>query len=140
MRGPYDDIIELPHHVSATHPHMPMLDRAAQFSPFAALVGYDEAILETTRLTDEKTVLSEESKEELNQKLRIISEHLNDDPEVSITYFLPDTKKAGGAYVTATGYVNKIDLMEHCVYVREGPMIPIDNIYEIKGKLFDTIY
>ena len=140
MRGPYDDIIELPYHVSATHPHMPMLDRAAQFSPFAALVGYDEAILETTRLTDEKTVLSEESKEELNQKLRIISEHLNDDPEVSITYFLPDTKKAGGAYVTATGYVNKIDLLEYCVYVREGPMIPIDNIYEIKGELFDTIY
>ena len=140
MRGPYDDIIEMPHHVSATHPHMPMSDRAAQFSPFAALVGYDDAILETTRLTDEKTVLSEESKEELNQKLRIISEHLNDDPEVSITYFLPDTKKAGGAYVTATGYVNKIDPMEHCVYVREGPVIPIDNIYEIKGELFDTIY
>ena len=140
MKGPYDDIIELPHHVSAKHPNMPMLDRAAQFSPFAALVGYDDAILETTRLTDEKTVLSEESKEELNQKLQIISEHLNDDPEVSITYFLPDTKKAGGAYVTATGYVNKIDLLERCVYVREGPVIPIDNIYEIKGGLFDAIY
>lgn len=139
MKGPYDDIIELPHHVSAAHPHIPMSDRAAQFSPFAALAGYENAIQETARLTDEKTVLSEETKEELNQKLRIISERLNEYPEVTITYFLPDAKKAGGAYVTATGYVSKIDLLKHCVYMLEGPVIPIDNIYEIKGGSLDVI-
>lgn len=139
MKGPYDDIIELPHHVSKKHPHMPMSDRAAMFSPFAALVGYDDAIRETTRLTDEKIVLSDESKEELNQKLRMISEHMTDHLEVSITYFLPDAKKAGGAYVTAAGYVRKIDLLEQCVYMREGNVIPIGNIYEIQGELFDVI-
>ena len=138
MKGPYDDIIELPHYVSATRPHMPMSDRAAQFSPFAALVGYDDAIRETSRLTDEKTVLSEETKEDLNQKLRIISDHLNDHLEVSITYFLPDTKKTGGAYVTAAGCVKKIDLLARCVYMRDGPTIPIDDIYEIESKLFDV--
>ena len=138
MKGPYDDIIELPHYVSATRPHMSMSDRAAQFSPFAALVGYDDAIRETSRLTDEKTVLSEETKEDLNQKLRIISDHLNDHSEVSITYFLPDTKKAGGAYVTAAGCVKKIDLLDRCVYMQDGPTIPIDNIYEIQGALFDV--
>lgn len=138
MKGPYDDIIELPHYVSATRPHMPMSDRAAQFSPFAALVGYDDAIRETSRLTDEKTVLSEETKEDLNQKLRIISDHLNDHSEVSITYFLPDTKKAGGAYVTAAGCVRKIDLLDRWVYMQDGPTIPIDNIYEIQGALFDV--
>lgn len=140
MRGPYNDIIELPHHVSSKHPHMSMLDRAAQFSPFAALVGYDDAVLETTRLTDEKTMLSEESKEGLNQKLRIISEHLNDYPNVTITYFLPDTKKSGGAYVTVTGCIRKIDSLERCVYMWEGPTIPINDIYEINGALFDVIY
>ena len=138
MKGPYDDIIELPHHVSATRPHMPMSDRAAQFSPFAALVGYDDAIRETSRLTDEKIVLSEETKEDLNQKLRIISDHLNDHPEVLITYFLPDAKKAGGEYVTAAGCVRKIDLLERCVYMWDGSAIPIDDIYEIEGRLFDV--
>ena len=139
MKGPYDDIIELPHHVSKTHPRMSMSDRAAMFSPFAALTGYGDAIRETSRLTDEKIVLSEESKEELNQKLRMISERLTGHLEVSVTYFLPDEKKAGGAYVTATGYVRKIDLLKRRVYMWGGVVIPIDNIYEIQGELFDVI-
>lgn len=139
MKGPYDDIIGLPHHVSKTHPRMSMSDRAAQFSPFAALTGYGDAIRETTRLTDEKIVLSEESKEELNQKLRMISERLAGHLEVSVTYFLPDGKKAGGAYVTAVGYVRKIDLLERRVYMWGGVVIPIDDIYEIQGELFDVM-
>lgn len=118
---------------------MSMSERAAQFSPFAALVGYEDAIRETSRLTDEKLVLSEESKEELNQKLQIILGHLNEHWEVSITYFIPDTKKTGGEYVTVTGCARKIDLMEQCVYMWEETVIPIDDIYEINGGLFDVI-
>ena len=139
MKGPYDDIIALPHHVSAAHPPMPIPDRAAQFSPFAALAGYGDAVRETARLTNEKIMLSEESKEELDQKLRVILGHLREDFEVSVTYFLPDAKKAGGAYVTAAGCVSKIDLMERYVYMRGGPEIPIDDIYEIESELFDGL-
>lgn len=99
----YEDIINLPHHVSSKRPQMPMLDRAAQFSPFAALTGYDDAIHETARLTNNKVDLSEEEKETLDRKQQILSEKLSNHPALTITYFVPDAKKSGGAYVTISG-------------------------------------
>ncbi|MEG2421569.1 MAG: hypothetical protein RSB55_08455, partial [Oscillospiraceae bacterium] len=97
MRTPYDDMLHLPHHVSEKHPSMPMLDRAAQFSPFAALTGYDAAVKETARLTDRRVELDEGEKEAIDQRLTLVQERLPDPTEVTITYFVPDKKKAGGA-------------------------------------------
>lgn len=101
----YEDIINLPHHVSTTRPQMPMSDRAAQFSPFAALTGYDAAIKETGRLTDTKIELDDEELHNLNLKFQFLVEHLEDEPEVAVTYFKADERKAGGAYLEATGIV-----------------------------------
>ena len=95
MSSAYDDFLNLPHHVSADLPHMSMQNRAAQFAPFAALVGYDALIQETTRLTDQKAELDESVKAELNEKLRLLLELMPQQPEVTITYFLPDNRKAG---------------------------------------------
>ena len=95
--GNYDDIIDLPHHVSETHPPMSRADRAAQFSPFAALTGYDAAVRETARMTERRIELDEGVKAELNARLNCILEHLSEHPQVSITYFMPDEKKSGGA-------------------------------------------
>ena len=106
----YDDIIHLPHHVSTAHPPMPAADRAAQFSPFAALAGHEAAIRETARLTDERAELDENAKAVLDEKLRMIQEMLPAHPEITVTYFQPDAKKSGGAYVSVTGRVKKLDL------------------------------
>lgn len=130
--GDYEDIINLPHHVSATRPQMSMMDRAAQFSPFAALTGYDAAIKETARLTDQKIELDDYEKEEINDKIQLIAEHIREDFEVVITYFQPDGKKAGGAYVDALGVVKKIDEYERMIVFQEGRKVPIDDILEIK--------
>lgn len=107
MKDQYDDIINLPHHVSKTRPQMSMVDRAAQFSPFAALTGYDAAIKETGRLTDEKVNLSEEEKEALDRKQQILMEWLGDHPALTITFFVPDEKKSGGAYMTKSGNLKR---------------------------------
>jgi hypothetical protein len=136
MTSFYDDIIHLPHHQSATHPHMSAYDRAAQFSPFAALTGYEAAVAETARQTDRKVDLDEWDKAALNERLTIIQETLNERPEVSITFFVADEKKSGGAYVTVTGCVKKIDAYEHVVVMLDGTKIPIDDIFEINGSLF----
>ena len=122
----YDDIINLPHHVSATRPQMSMMDRAAQFSPFAALTGYDAAIKETGRLTDEKIEMDEEALNILNMKFQILARSLDDEPEVTFTYFKPDERKAGGAYLTASGVVKKIDAFERMIVMRNGTKIPMD--------------
>lgn len=127
----YDDIIHLPHHVSSTRPQMSMMDRAAQFSPFAALVGYDAAIKETARLTDQKIELDDCAKEEINDKIQLITEHLSEDFEVVITYFQPDSRKARGAYVDAAGLVKKVDEYERLILFRDGKKIPIDNVLDI---------
>ena len=131
----YDDIIHLPHHVSPTRPRMSVADRAAQFSPFAALTGYDAAVKETARLTDEQIELDENSKTILNEKLQMILERLGEQIEVQITYFRPDSRKSGGAYVTATGVVKKIDTYERSVIMADGTKILIDRIYEIDGAV-----
>lgn len=138
MTNSYEDIINLPHHVSATHPHMSAIDRAAQFSPFAALTGYDSAIKETARLTDEKIELDEYTKVALSDKLQIISDRIPEHPEVAITYFQPDDKKSGGAYVTDAGSVKKIDEYERLVVMNGGTAIPIDEIISIDGQIFES--
>lgn|SRR5574344_2096219 len=135
----YDDIINLPHHQSATRPHMSNYDRAAQFAPFAALTGYDDAVKETARLTDKKVELDEYSKDTLNERLNMIQDAIDEQPEVSITYFLPDKKKSGGAYVTETDRVKKIDEYENIVLLQDGTKIPIDDIAEIVGEVFGAL-
>lgn len=135
----YDDIINLPHYQSATRPHMTNRDRAAQFSPFAALTGYADAVKETARLTNTKEELDEYRKQELNTRLNMIQDALGEKLEVSITYFKPDRKKSGGAYITVAGSVKKIDEYEHIVIMQDGTKIPIDDLAEIGGDLFGVI-
>ena len=126
----YDDIINLPHHVSEKHPHMSMIDRAAQFSPFAALTGHGAAIEETTRVTDERIELDESRKEMINEKLMFIAES-DDLIEVTVTFFVPDGRKFGGEYVSVTGKIKKIDAYNHDIVMTDGRSIPIENIYDI---------
>jgi len=135
----YDDIINLPHHVSATRPQMSIANRAAQFSPFAALTGYDAAIAETARLTDERKELSEDMLEAISMKLGMLEDATPDRPEVSVTYFQKDEKKAGGAYITATGAVKKIDDYEGVIVLVNGKKINIRDILDIEGKLFKSL-
>lgn len=139
MTGSYDDIINLPHHVSTSHPHMSTLDRAAQFSPFSALTGYGAAVKETARLTDERIELDDNMKAKLDKKLRIVQDRIDDRQEISITYFQPDDKKDGGAYITTTGCVKKIDEYERVVVMVDGAKIPIEEIIEITGELFNDV-
>ncbi len=139
MTKAYDDIINLPHHVSTKHPHMKAIDRAAQFSPFAALTGYDAAIKETARLTDERLELDEYMMAALSDRLQIIVDRIGEHPEIAITYFQPDATKNGGAYVTATGTAKKIDEYERVVVMDDGTAIPIDEILSIDGQIFETM-
>ena len=131
-KGKYDDIIDLPHHVSKTRQRMSMIDRAAQFSPFAALVGYEDAVEETARLTDKKIELTEESKLSISEKLRTVSENAEDEMTVRITYFVPDKKKEGGEYVTALGTVKYIDEYDRIVIMADKTVIPIDQIWDVE--------
>jgi hypothetical protein len=133
MMNPYDDMINLPHHTSPSHPPMSAHDRAAQFSPFAALTGYGSAITETGRLTDKKIDLDEYTKTDLNEKLSKIQDRMEEQPEVFITYFQQDKKKSGGAYLTAAGCVKKIDAYERMLIMQDDTIIPIDDIFEIDG-------
>lgn len=132
----YEDIIDLPHHVSVTRPQMSMIDRAAQFSPFAALTGYDAAIKETGRLTDEKIEIDEDTKASLDMKQAYLMEIIDGQPEISVTYFLPDTKKSGGAYVTVTGNLKRFDEYERLLILTNGKKIPMDDIADIESDLF----
>ena len=135
-RFPYEDIVDLPHHVSRKHPQPTMADRAARFAPFAAITGYEEMVLEEARITDDRIELDENSKAALNEKLNMILEFIDEQPEVSITYFEPDKRKAGGAYVTVTGTVKRIDEYEHLVIMTDGKKINIDDIYNLQSELF----
>ena len=135
----YADIINQSRPISPKHPPMSMLNRAAQFSPFAALTGYDAAVKETARLTDEKIVLDEYAKSMLSDRLQIIAEHIDDLPEVTFKYFVPDKKKSGGAYVGVTGMVKEIDEFERIVVLADGTKIPILEIYEIESGLFTEL-
>ena len=124
MSGRYDDIIDLPHPVSQRHPQMPLADRAAQFSPFAALTGLDAALQETARLTDQRITLDEYEQAELDKTLQALREAAPQHPAVQITYFQPDTRKAGGQYVTSVGHVKRIAEYEQQLILTEGTSIP----------------
>lgn len=127
----YDDIIGLPHHVSSKRAPMSRIDRAAQFSPFAALTGYEAVIQETGRLTATQAELDEGRKAELNEKLTGILEIIDAQPCVTITYFRPDDRKTGGAYISVTGRVKKLDLYEQRIVLTDGRQIPIGQIHLI---------
>ena len=129
--GSYDDIIHLPHHVSQNHPQMPLRDRAAQFAPFAALTGYESAAGETARLTAERRELDPQEAAELNRRLAALIARLPDHPEVTVEYFVPDDRKAGGAYVTVTGRVRHISVPEKTLVMEDGTEIPMDDIASI---------
>ena len=125
----YDDIINLPHHRSKTHPHMAIIDRAAQFAPFAALTGYGDAIDETARLTDGRPDLDEQQLAELNERLLQIMAEPN--AVARITYFVPDEKKSGGRYEQAEGVIKKIDEIAKVIVMDGGEKIPLSDIIEL---------
>ena len=136
MNRKYNEIMGHPHHVSKTRPQMPMSDRAAQFAPFAALTGYDAAIKETGRLTDEKIEMDEEALNILNMKFQVLVDSMDDEPEVTFTYFKPDERKAGGAYIEVTGRVKKVDDFERRIVMQNGTKMPMDDILNIEGDIF----
>ena len=129
----YDDIINLEHHVSTKHPQMSLESRAAQFAPFAALTGYDDAVKETARLTDKRIELDEEMKVIINDKLNVLEEHILEKPSATFTYFVPDKKKSGGSYNTITGNVRRIDLVDNVIILTNKKKILIDDIIGISG-------
>ena len=135
----YREIIDLPHHVSKTRPQMSMSDRAAQFAPFAALTGYDSAIKETGRLTDEKIELDEEALTDLNMRYQLLVDALDEEPEVEITYFKPDERKSGGEYVTVTGTVKKVDDFERLITMQNGTKIPTDDVLAVDWDFFSNL-
>ena len=127
----YDDIINLPHHVSEKHPHMPMTDRAAQFSPFAALTGYDAAIVETARPTDDKRELSEEQKQIISKQLYDLQNCIKSAPYITVVFFEKDRRKTGGTYRTVTGTVKKVDEYSRTLEMAEGLSIPFEDILSL---------
>lgn len=135
----YDDIINLPHHVSKKHPPMSLLNRAAQFSPFAALTGHSEAVRETARLTDSFIELGEDRKRQLDEQLQRIRENLEREPEIEAVYFQPDDKKDGGAYVTVCGRVKRISEYERRIIFTDGTSLPIDYLFSIRGEMFRSM-
>ena len=133
--NPYSDIINLPHHVSKDRPHLTMHQRAAQFSPFAALVGYSDVIDEIERATTPERELSEDEKAELDRRIAIIAAHLSDDSIVTVEYFVPDSRKDGGEYRVKTGKVERISQAKRVVVVG-GESIRVNRIVRIEGELF----
>lgn len=128
----YDDIINMPHHVSSKHPQMKIIDRAAQFAPFAALTGHKESISEASRITDLKKELDENQKEILNNKLNYIILNLDKSHEIKITYFQSDLKKIGGKYVTVLAVIKKIDEYNKVLVLNNGMKIKIDDLYQLE--------
>ncbi len=132
MNSPYEDLMDLPHHVSAVHPPMGMHERAAQFSPFAALTGYEDAIIESRRLTHRKIELSEDEKRELDQKQRILTALLPQRPTITVTYFVPDTRKQGGSYQTVTAALRRIDETAQTLHMTDGQVIALEQIVALE--------
>ena len=127
----YDDIINLPHHVSKNHRQMPMEMRAAQFAPFAALTGYDAVINETARLTDQQVELEDYDNERLNRKYAELIENISEHPVITVSYFKPDKRKGGGAYVSKTGHIKKVNTYEQQMIMEDGTSIPLAAIVDI---------
>lgn len=137
-QGKYEDILHLPHPISKRHPQMPLADRAAQFAPFAALTGHEDAVRETARLTDSRVELDEGQREQLDQRLSLLLQAMREnpglEPEVTITYFQPDEKKAGGAYVSVYGQVKKVDEYRRVILLKDGTALPMDEIVRMEGE------
>ena len=136
MKNPYDDILHLPHPTSKNHPRMSIQERAAQFSPFAALTGHAAAIAETARLTDRRMELDEDTRAELDRRQAILLEHISERPVVTITWFRPDERKEGGAYVTTTGRLKKIDQVERILVLMDGTNIPLEDVAALESDCF----
>ncbi len=134
----YDDMIGLPHPVSKFHPPMARIKRAAQFAPFDALTGFGAAIHEAGRETEEKKELSEDEIYMIHARLAVIAQHIKEQPNIAVTYFLPDDKKAGGRYVTVSGNIRKLEGTGHQIIMADGTSIPIDDVRFIEGSLFDA--
>ena len=139
VRKKYGDIINLPHHQSPTRPKMSNYDRAAQFSPFAALTGHADAIKETARKTEEFNEPSDDMKAVINKKLLFLVDRLETRPEVAITFFQPDEKKSGGAYITVKGNISKIKRYEREIQMTTKEIIPMDMITEVESEIFDEM-
>ena len=127
----YDDIINMPHHVSPTRKRMSMHDRAAQFAPFAALVGYDDAVAETARLTESRPELDEQEQRAINERLAYVADHINEQPEVRIKYFVPDERKSGGAFVEVSGQVHKVSSSDATITLADGCKIRLSDITDL---------
>lgn len=134
----YDDIIHLSHPESVKHPRMARKDRAAQFSPFAALTGYNAAISETERLTEVKRELDENIKSQLDERIAVLKMQLEERPVVQITFFKADERKRGGTYITVEGIVQKIKEYEKVLQMEDETQIPIADIYKIDGSIFSA--
>ena len=128
----YSDIIDHPHYQSKTRPHMPMSSRAAQFSPFAAVVGYDDAVEETARFTDSMIELSEDEIVLLNEALGRLRETIGEKPQIKVTYFVPDAKKEGGEYVAKSGVVKRIDEYENVLIFTDGDKVALSDIIKVE--------
>lgn len=137
MSDTYDDILYLPHPTSKTHPRMSRQDRAAQFSPFAALTGYEETVKETARVTEERPILTEDEVADLDTRLRLAME-LN--VEVTVTWFRPDSRKSGGSYVTVAGKIKKADELQRILTMEDGIKIPIQEITAVDSSIFNFPY
>lgn len=135
----YDDILYCPHHVSSTRPHMAIIDRAAQFAPFAALTGHDAAVKERARLTDAKIELDADALAALDERLQLLRDMLPDSPEVTFSYFVADKKKAGGAYVAKTGHIKKFDDYQRTIVLTDKTIIPVKDVAGIDCDALDSL-
>ena len=140
MTGKYDDILHLPHPTSARHLRMPIAERAAIFSPFAALSGHAGAIAETARLTDQKMELDEDTKAELDRRQAVLLEHISEQPEITVTWFQPDERKDGGAYFTTTGRLKKINEMNRVLILLDGTSIPLEDVADLESNCFQNLF
>lgn len=139
-KWPYEDIVDLPHHVSPTRPQMSRADRAAQFSSFAALTGHDAAVRETARLTASRIETAEDKRQELDLKQQLLAQVLPSHPEVTVTYFVADPRKAGGAYVTVSGSLKRIDSRKRILLLADGTEIPADEVLELESPIFTSLF
>lgn len=136
MPNSYDDIVNLPRPVSAKHPPMDALSRAAQFAPYAALTGFEAVIAESVRPTDPRRDLGDFAREDLDHRLQILADRAQEHPLLTVTYFLPDEIKDGGRYVTCQGRLKKLRMAEKDLLLLDGPTIPLKEIYALESPLF----
>ena len=132
----YNDIINLPHHVSKRHPQLSRASYAAQFSPFAALSGYDGIVSEVARVTDERVELGDTEMDILSAKIQIIDDHIKEHPQIELTYFVKDKKKSGGTYLKKIASIKRIDDVERIMYFTDGTNLPMDDITDMQGEIF----